>query len=95
MTRALAIALLLTACAPHAHPDDRNGYIIETPTQDIHVAGDPELFEQHAAEILGRIDNVDPLLIQPGVGLWVEETDPPGMLLVGRVVSVSTRTDAP
>lgn len=91
---AMGLMAILSACAPEPTPTAAPGqkFTIETGEILITVKGDPALFEKHGGELLERITSVDPKLIKPGVGLWVEpegagEERPP-LLLVGRVVAV-------
>lgn len=94
----IALALGLAACAPEEKPARADAFTIETDRLTIRVEGDPSAFEHHAAQILMRIDTVEPSLIKPGIGLWAEPEDTaphlpgrPKLVLVGRVVAVEPR----
>lgn len=95
----IAIALALSACSPPEEPARADSFTIETDRLTIRVAGDQAEFERHGAQILTRIDTVDPALIKPGIGLWAEPDDDkpylpgaPKLVLVGRVVAVEPRS---
>lgn len=108
MSRAVA-ALLVAAFVAAAvagcdGPDPDPGhdrFTIETDKLRIHVEGSIPAMERNAGQIMTRLDLIDPALIRPGVGLWVDDSpstpEPPGepsYELVGRVVSVE-RIDPP
>ncbi len=93
----IALVLGLAACDPPADPG-HDRFTIETAHQQIRVEGSESAFQQHGAQILARIDAVDPALIRPGIGLWAEPEDTaphlpgrPKLVLVGRVVAVEPR----
>lgn len=95
----IAIALALSACSPAEEPARADSFTIETDRMTIRVTGDQAEFERHGAQILTRIDTVDPALIKPGIGLWAEPDDDkpylpgtPKLVLVGRVVAVEPRS---
>lgn len=96
---AITLAQLLAACSPHPEPARAETFTIETDRLAIRVEGDPAAFEQHAPQILTRIDAVDPALIRPGIGIWADpeksgeewEPDRPVLVLIGRVVAVEPR----
>lgn len=100
-TAIAAAALLLAACSATHAPEPAQtaeAFQIETETLLIQVQGDPRAFERYAAQVLTRIDTVDPALIRPGIGLWAAPDDEqpwlPGsqkLVLVGRVVAVEPR----
>lgn len=62
-------------------------FTIRTPELEIAVVGDRALMEEWAPEVMMRIEAVDPALIRPGIGLWVQPTqsDP---ILIGHVADV-------
>jgi len=93
-----ALVLLLSACNPPEAPARADAFVIETDQLRISVAGDPAEFEQHAGQILMRIESVDPALIKPGIGLWAEPDDDtpwlpgtPKLKRIGTVVAVEAR----
>lgn len=97
---AIAIATLaaLAACQPSPSSARHEPFTITTDRMTISAEGDPQAFRRHSAQILMRIDSVDPALIRPGIGLWAEAGDgeahepgQPGLVLIGRVVAVSPR----
>lgn len=85
----IAIALALSACSPPAMLERTDPFTIETDRLTIRVEGDPSAYERHAAQILTRIDTVDPALIRPGIGVWAEGDRE--LVLIGRVVAVEPR----
>lgn len=98
ITIAILLALGLTACEPPPEAG-RDRFNIETAALTIHVEGDEDAMQAHAGQLLARIDAVDPALIKPGIGLWVEPEDAmpylpgrPKLVLVGRVVAVEPRS---
>ena len=98
---AAALAIALSACAPPDPPAGHDRFTIESRTLRIHVEGNEAAMERNAAQIMSRIDLIDPDLIRPGIGLWVDDNgsapEPfgePHYELVGRVVSVE-RIDQP
>lgn len=101
ITIATTLALLLGACSPPDAPARAEAFTIETGQLAIRVEGDPAAFEQHAAQILTRIDTVDPALIRPGIGVWAEPADDkpwlpgtPKLVRIGTVIAVEPRTGA-
>ncbi len=94
----LAVLLATAACSPPDAPARADTFVIETDRIAIRVAGDPEAFEQHAGQILTRIETVDPALIRPGIGVWAEPQDDrpwlpgtPKLVRIGTVVAVEPR----
>lgn len=90
---ATGLMALLAACSDNAPAEvATDKFTIETGRVMLTVKGDPKLFERHGGQILDRIDSVDPALIKPGIGLWVEQEPVDGLrpplLLIGRVVAV-------
>lgn len=100
-TAIIAIALTLAACSappPQEPAPSAAAFLIETEALLIRVEGDPRTFEQHADQVLTRIDAIDPALIRPGIGLWAQPDDEqpwlpgtPKLVRVGHVVAVEPR----
>lgn len=96
----IALALALTGCnPPEAEPETAHErFTLETTTLIIQVEGDKAAIDQHGPQLLTRIEAVDPLLIRPGIGLWVEPEDTaphlpgtPKLQRVGTVLAVERR----
>lgn len=92
---AFTALLALTGCLrPGAYeetkPAGTDRFTIQTPSQTIQVEGSLEAMEGNAAEIIMRLESVDPAMIRPGIALWAAPRggDP---VLIGRVVDVQTR----
>lgn len=99
----IALVLGLAACNPPEQPAPEpqpahDRFVIETTTLIIQVEGDQAAIDQHGPQLLTRIEAVDPLLIRPGIGLWIEPEDEaphlpgsPKLKRVGTVLAVERR----
>lgn len=95
----IALVLGLAACSPPEEPAPAHDrFVIETTTLIIQVEGDQAAIDQHGPRLLTRIEAVDPLLIRPGIGLWIEPEDEtphlpgtPKLKRVGTVIAVERR----